>query len=157
MQESYILSCLIYGIDMLTKVAVTLTPVYANIAPEVLVSVPGNARRETLCGTKQIDLEFDAEHGWLEIAFVNKPDDDADMAVIIDKIDFFGISNPKFVWAGIYTPTYPEPWYSQQVEKPPAQLLQQNYMGWNGLWRLDFSVPVFTWIHQTLNLGWVYQ
>lgn len=142
---------------MLTKVAVTLTPKLGKVPPEVFISVPGKVVSETLTTTKRIELEFDAPVGWLEIVFMNKPSDDADMAVIVDKIEFFGISDPKFVWSGVYTPTYPEPWYSQQVEKPPEHLPQQNYLGWNGKWRLDFSVPVFTWMHQTLNLGWVYQ
>jgi hypothetical protein len=125
--------------------------------PEVIVSVPGYSVHETLWKTKQVELEFDNNIGWLEVVFMNKPESDADMAVIIDKIEFFGISDPKFVWAGVYTPEYPEPWYSQQIEKPPAELPRQNYMGWNGRWRLEFSVPVFTWMHKTLNLGWIYQ
>ena len=142
---------------MLTKVAVTLTPKLSKVAPEVFVSVPGRVVRETLWKSQRIELEFDAPVGWLEIVFMNKPEIDQDMAVIIDQVEFFGIEDPKFVWAGVYTPKYPEPWYSQQIEKPPAQLPQQNYMGWNGTWRLDFTVPVFTWMHQTLSLGWVYQ
>jgi hypothetical protein len=142
---------------MLTKIAVTLTPRCGEIAPEVFVSVPGRVVRETLWETRRIELEVDSPFAWLEIVFMNKPEIDQDMAVIIDQVEFFGIEDPKFVWAGVYTPKYPEPWYSQQIEKPPAQLPQQNYMGWNGTWRLDFTVPVFTWMHQTLSLGWVYQ
>lgn len=142
---------------MLTKVAVTLTPHLGKDIPEVFISVPGQVVCETLHTTKRVELEFDAPAGWIEIVFMNKPVDDAAMAVVIDKVEFFGITDPKFVWAGVYTPKYPEPWHSQQIEKPPAQLPQQNYMGWNGTWRLDFSVPVFTWMHKTLNLGWVYQ
>jgi hypothetical protein len=142
---------------MHTKVAVTLTPKPGKIVPEVFISVPGQCVREVLYESKKIKLEFDAPVGWLEIVFMNKPDDDADLAVIIDQIEFFGISDPKFVWAGNYTPSYPEPWYSQQIEKPPKSIPQQNYLGWNGKWRLEFSVPVFTWIHQVQNLGWLYQ
>lgn len=142
---------------MLTKVAITLTPKLGKVPPEVFVSVPGYTVSETLWKTKQINLEFAEAVGWLEVVFANKPDHDANMAVIIDKIEFFGISDPKFIWAGIYTPKYPEPWYSQQKEIPLAELPQQNYMGWNGKWRLDFSIPVFTWMHNTLNLGWIYQ
>jgi len=142
---------------MLTKIAVTLTPVYDKITPEVFLSVPGYTTREILSSTKTIQLEFNAPVGWLEVVFMNKPELDHNMAVSVDKIEFFGISDPRFVWAGVYTPKYPEPWYSQQIEKPPASLPQQNYMGWNGKWRLDFSVPVFTWMHKTMNLGWIYQ
>ena len=142
---------------MLTKVAVTLTPKPSKVAPEVFVAVPGHVVRETLWETKRIELEFDASVGWLEVVFMNKPDLDHDMAVVIDQVEFFGITDPKFVWAGVYSPKYPEPWYSQQPVTPPAKLPQQTYMGWNGCWRLDFTVPVFTWMHQTLNLGWIYQ
>lgn len=142
---------------MLTKVAVTLTPKLSKIAPEVFVSVPGHVVHEILWDTKRIELEFDTPVGWLEVVFMNKPELDQDMAVVIDQVEFFGIADSKFVWAGVYTPKYPEPWHSQQPVKPPAELSQQTYMGWNGRWRLDFTVPVFTWIHQTLNLGWTYQ
>jgi sulfur carrier protein ThiS len=142
---------------MLTKAAITLTPKLGTKPPEVFVSVPGQVVQKTLWQTQRVELEFDAPVGWIEIVFMNKPDNDPDMAVIIDRVEFFGISDPKFVWAGVYTPKYPEPWYSQQTEKPSAKLCQQNYMGWNGCWRLDFDVPVFTWIHRTLNLGWIYQ
>jgi len=142
---------------MLTKVSVTLTPMIGKIPPEVIVSVPGYSVHETLWKTKCIELEFDAPVGYIDIVFMNKLLDDPDTAVIIDKVEFFGISDPRFVWAGVYTPTYPESWYSQQTEKPLAQLTHQNYLGWNGSWRLNFTVPVFTWMHQILNLGWVYQ
>jgi hypothetical protein len=142
---------------MHTKIAIVLTPILNKTPPDVFVSVPGSVVRETLWDTKTIELEFDAPVGWVEVVFMNKPELDHDMAVIVDRVEFFGVSDPKFVWAGVYTPKYPEPWYSEQAEKPPAQLPQQNYMGWNGTWRLDFSVPVFTWMHKTMNLGWIYQ
>ena len=31
-----------------------------------------------------------------------------------------------------------------------------SYLGFNGKWTLTFTVPVFTWIHQTQNQGWIY-
>lgn len=142
---------------MRTKVSITLTPKLNKTAPEVFVSVPGHVVRKILWQTERVELEFDAPVGWLEVVFMNKPELDHDMAVIIDQVDFFGISDPKFVWAGVYSPQYPEPWYSQQINPPAKDLPQHNYLGWNGRWRLDFSVPVFTWMHKTLNLGWIYQ
>jgi hypothetical protein len=142
---------------MLTKLAITLTPKQSTTAPAVVVSIPGHKVYETLQESKRIELEFNESYGWLQVDFSNKPDNDQHMAVIIDKVEFFGISDPRFIWAGIYTPNYPEPWYSQQIEKPPTYHLQQNYLGWNGTWRLDFSIPVFTWMHRVQNLGWIYQ
>lgn len=142
---------------MLTKVAVTISPVLGTTAPEIRISVPGKLVQHELWETKRIELEFDEPQGWLAVAFGNKPAQDLYMAVTIDRVEFFGISDPKFAWAGVYTPQYPEPWFSQQPSPPPATLSSQTYMGWNGVWRLDFTVPVFTWMHKTLNLGWLYQ
>lgn len=141
---------------MLTSLAVTLSPRAGICDPEVLISVPNYSVGELLYRSKRIELEFEHDCGWLEIEFINKPDLDQNMAVVVDQIEFFGITDPRFVWAGVYTPRYPEPWYSQQNPVPAPQLRQQTYLGWNGVWRLDFSVPVFTWMHQTLNLGWLY-
>ena len=155
------LNWLNYGISMATEylvqMAVTLTPKIGNVVPEVQISVPGYSARYVLQHTKKIQLEFTADQGWLDILFFNKVDSDADTAIIIDSIEFFGITDPQFVWTGTYCPIYPEPWHSQQISKPATQLHQQNYLGWNGTWRLDFEVPVFTWIHKIQNLGWIYQ
>ena len=142
---------------MRTEVAITLTPKFNSLPPKVIVAVPGTTLHQELKEPTRIELDFDNSVGWLEVVFSNKPDNNPDMAVIIDQVEFFGISDPKFAWAGIYTPQYPEPWYSQQTPLPAKELAQQTYLGWNGCWRLDFSVPVFTWMHQTLNLGWIYQ
>jgi hypothetical protein len=144
-------------IEFPVKLAVTLTPKLSKTPPSVLVSVPGQIRRVELWETQRIELEFTAPSGWVEVVFYNKPNTDNTMAVIVDKIEFFGISDPKFVWAGVYTPKYPEPWYSQQIPQPAARLHQKNHLGWNGTWRLDFDIPVFTWMHRVQNLGWIYQ
>jgi|688.fasta_scaffold440527_1 hypothetical protein len=156
MPEHYIQNWQMCGTGMLTKVAVELTPKFSDQPPCIVVSVPGHSQQHELRQTETLEFEFDADVGWIELKFMNKPDHDIDMAVIVQSISFFGISDPKFVWAGIYTPKYPEPWYSQQTEPPPEQILSQTYMGWNGVWRLDFSVPVFTWMHKMLNMGWLY-
>lgn len=139
------------------KLAITLTPLLSKTPPWVLISVPGLVHRVELWETRRLELEFTASSGWIEVVFYNKPETDNTMAVIVDKIEFFGISDPKFVWAGVYTPRYPEPWYSQQNPKPAVQLYQKNHLGWNGTWRLDFELPVFTWMHRVQNLGWIYQ
>lgn len=143
--------------EYLVQMALTLTPKIGVAAPEVRVSVPGYSVSRVLHQTQKIQLEFVAATGWLEIEFYNKPELDHDMAVTIDSVEFFGISDPKFLWQGVYSPEYPEPWYSQQSPTPAAALPACNYMGWNGRWRLDFDVPVFGWIHQIQDLGWVYQ
>lgn len=132
------------------KIRVTLEPV-GN--PWVSVDVDGRGRTQQLTETTEFDLEFDSQDRCsLKIEHSKKADNDPTTAVIIKQISFFGITNPKFIWAGIYYPDYPE----YYADKTPA-LPGQGYLGWNGVYRLEFSVPVFTWIHQVQNLGWLYQ
>jgi hypothetical protein len=84
------------------------------------------------------------------------PDKGLDKAVIIESVSFFGISDPKFAWTGVYEPKYPEPWYSEQAVRPDAVLKNHNYLGWNGVWSIQIQVPAFLWMHQLLGLGWIY-
>ncbi|CAB4138224.1 hypothetical protein UFOVP328_417 [uncultured Caudovirales phage] len=110
----------------------------------------------------RFDFETDQAQEYITVEFLNKqntdtvPEQGLDKAVIVRTVDFFGIQDPKFVWAGVYEPRYPEPWASQQTTLEPV-LKNYNYLGWNGKWTLTFDVPVFTWIHQVQNLGWIYR
>jgi hypothetical protein len=92
----------------------------------------------------------------LQIILVDKRDQEA---VVIQQVSFFGITDPKFTWAGVYKPVYPEPWATEQktagIELQP-QLCPHTYLGWPGTWTLTFDVPVFSWIHKIQDLGWIY-
>lgn len=99
----------------------------------------------------------------LSVTFSGKSNHDTvlgkDKAIIVQSLDFHGIQDDRFVWQGIYRPTYPEPWYGQQISNGivlPETLSGQNYLGWNGVWQLHFTMPIFTWIHQVQDLGWIY-
>lgn len=132
------------------KMRVTLEPVGQ---PWVDVDCEGWGRIQKLTETTDFDFEFDAQdHCCLKIEHFKKSDLDPTTAVIIKQISFFGISDPRFIWQGIYYPDYPDH-YADKKSPLPAQ----DYLGWNGVYLLQFSVPVFAWIHQTLSLGWVYQ
>ena len=144
------------GIEYPVRLAVELTPVVGHTSPEVLISTPGHKIHTLLDQFDRFELSFTESSAWLEIQMINKSSTDHDMAVIINKIEFFGISDPKFIWLGQYTPEYPEPWFSQQQSTPQPVLTNVTYLGWNGTWRLDFGAPVFTWIHQVQNLGWIH-
>lgn len=112
-----------------------------------------------------IDQYIDSGESSLAIKFHNKSPQDTvieknlDKAVIIDRIAFNKVESPQFVWQGSYTPEYHPEWYQQQITQglvPEPVLKYHNYLGWNGEWKLTFSVPIFTWIHQIQNLGWIY-
>lgn len=138
------------------QMVLTLEPVQT---PWVQVSVGNHNHRQQLTQPTDFSFVFDWPQGAcsLVVEHFDKTAQDAVTAVIVKRIELFGISDPKFVWAGVYRPNYPEPWFSQQTIVPPAVLPQHNYLGWNGQWQLDFTVPVFVWMHRTLGLGWLYQ
>lgn len=145
--------------------SVWLKPVWHNDPPLIKLGIDNNVEQISL--TEPTEFKFnqtlDSGEHTLTIEFLNKIDSDTqfhlglDKAVIVDKIVFFGINDPKFVWQGKYTPQYPERWVSQQSTPPSKILLMHNYLGWNGVWKLQFQLPIFTWIHQVQDLGWIYQ
>jgi len=75
---------------------------------------------------------------------------DPSTALIVDEIKFDGLSNFKFVCEGVYRPIYPK--YIDGA----AELPNNNYLAWNGVWTLDFTLPIYTWIHNIDGLGWIY-
>lgn len=95
----------------------------------------------------------------LSIELYNKSEMDREQALQILDLSLGRIQSQQFVWQGVYRPRYPEPWASEQREQGidlPPELHRTDYLGWNGVWCLVFSCPVFTWIHRTENLGWIY-
>jgi hypothetical protein len=150
----------------LVKLAVTLEPVWHQDPPRIRLGIDTNTTELDLRKTCTINFEFESDQSCtLAVEFLNKQDSDTipelglDKAVIIRSVSFFGIQDPKFAWAGVYEPTYPEPWASQQRlsgNTLQKQLTNHTYLSWNGKWTLTFEVPVFTWVHKTQNLGWIY-
>jgi hypothetical protein len=136
------------------EMSVTLRPVNR---PWVNISVDRTVQQIQLVDTQTFYFDFLASaSSALTVQHFGKDINDSETAVEIVDIGFFGISDPKFVWAGKYCPDYPEPWYSEQIVKPAPLLKNHTYLCWNGKWTLTFDVPVFTWIHKTQNLGWIY-
>ena len=91
------------------------------------------------------------ETALLEIEHYGKDELDPTTALIVDQLQFNGITNPKFVYQGIYYPTYPK-----HLANKDSTVPHQTYLAWNGVWRLEFTLPIYTWIHKTLDLGWIY-
>ena len=151
-----------------TRIDLWLTPKINQEPPEIIVSFDqgtvyqGPLTKSTCFG---IDQEISAGEQGLTIEFTNKKNTDTDLvtgvdkAVVIDRIVFNAIESPKFVWAGVYRPEYPESWAVEQRQKGVVlkqHLTDHNYLGWNGKWTLTFTAPVFTWIHNLEDLGWIY-
>jgi hypothetical protein len=154
MPGKFILSWQKFGIVMATEhlvqMCVTLRPIGQ---PWVKVSANSMTKAQQLTDVKDFVFEFAANGSSnLVVEHHNKDVNDVDTAVEIVNVSFFGISDPRFVWAGVYYPDYPK-----HYPDKTSPLLGHGYLGWNGVYRLEFSVPVFTWIHQIQNLGWLYQ
>lgn len=131
------------------KLSVTLSPVGT---PNVKLKVKDQITDALLLTQTTFDFQFDADSpAYFQIEHYGKKDKDPITAVKIDSIAFFGISDPKFIWAGTYYPSYP----SHYVDGASA-ITNTTYMGWNGIYVLEFTVPVFTWMHKLQGLGLIY-
>jgi hypothetical protein len=145
------------------EIEICLSPVQHTEAPQYRITAENSILHGHLLSTTTFNLSIEAEQkSKITVEFLNKKDTDTvpeqglDKAIVIEWIKFFGISDPRFVWEGVYCPSYPELWYNQQSTPPPNRLKNTNYLGWNGTWTLDFDVPIFTWIHRIQNHGWLY-
>ena len=138
----------------LVKLSITLRPVDH---PNIRVGVNGDLLTVALDKTQTMDFEFTSDKDCqLTVELVDKKDQEA---VVVESVRFFGITDPKFAWSGVYEPQYPEPWATQQHNQGVVlkqHLSPHTYLSWPGKWTLTFGVPVFTWIHRVQNLGWIY-
>ena len=129
--------------------------------PLVRVQLADQCRQQQIRQVTEFEFAVQAQQSvTLKIELLEKSDLDAATAVNIERIEIFGISDPRFVWAGQYCPTYPEPWATQQREAGHELLpvlTNQTYLGWRGTWQLTIALPAFAWIHQQQNLGVVYR
>ena len=69
-------------------------------------------------------------------------------SIEIDEIDLGGL-----VYEGVYKPTYPEPWATQQVDagnKLPETLKNVTQIGHNGTWTFTFESPFYMWLLENL-------
>ncbi len=78
---------------------------------------------------------------------------DRDQLLHIKSIEIDDIDIGSLVFDGIYTPIYPEPWYSQQVKanKMPEQSFKNaTTLGHNGTWEIGFTTPFYMWLLENL-------
>jgi len=155
--------------NFLLDCKILLKPVWHDDLPEVSVKLnQRNYFSGKLAEVTEISIKENLPEGkhFLSVDFLNKnnadtiPGTDLDKAVVIESIEFNKIHSPRFVWNGIYKPIYPDEWADQNAQNGitlPGEIQFCNYLGWNGTWRLDFTAPIFTWIHQIENHGWLYE
>lgn len=144
------------SIQHTVKLEITLRPTTTEPA-QVLIAVDKDQRLLTVDQPTTINFDYTAKtHSQLIVELINQQ---AQEGVEIVGVSLFDITDPKFAWTGVYTPIYPEPWATQQQNQGVVlkqHLCPHTYLSWPGKWTLTFTVPVFTWIHQVQDLGWVY-
>ena len=113
-----------------------------------------------------IEFEHEAEEGNKSILIIKRSGKTANQTVINDKGDILKdqllniksmeideIDIGALIYAGVYTPEYPEPWASQQREAGVE--LQESFknvsqIGHNGEWRFEFASPFYMWLIENL-------
>ena len=145
------------------NLSILVNPIWFNTPPTIRIGLNGVMENVTLDKETWFDYNYTSVSATdkLQVEFYGKTNNytdvvgNRDTAVIIEQVKFNGISSPKFAWAGIYTPQYPLHYLKDNPTSATA-LSPHTYLGWNGTWTLEFTVPVFTWIHQIEGLGWIY-
>ena len=106
---------------------------------------------------RQFDIEHDFNDGAHTISLIMSSMDDHMLE--IESLSFEDISTDRMIWSGIYTPIYPTLWSDEQHQlgiKLEENVTGYTAFGWDGIWQLHFTTPIFTWIHHLEKLGWIY-
>lgn len=115
----------------------------------------------TLTGIEEKTFEFgqvldDGEH---TLTINHDYSGDSIMAMVIEKIEMEEIDLGVLTYNGVYTPTYPEPWYSDECAagRVPKETIGGGadgsscmFMGWEGRYDLKFSTPLYEWLLESI-------
>jgi hypothetical protein len=125
------------------RISVLLEPIGS---PMIRVSCGGNTKTMRSFNSQSwIDFKFEQEDGpaRLSVELFDKLPHDSTTAVIVKQIKLNDIEHLQNTYQGMY--------YPHNMESK-----RDTYLAWNGVWTLDFTVPVYTWMHKTQGLGWIY-
>lgn len=124
------------------RLSILLEPVGS---PDVVITCGGQKTEIILTTHRSFYYEYTKQEGpdTLTIEHRNRHPHDGVTAVIVKTISMNGITHMQNTYQGMYYPYEGEP-------------RRTNYIDFNGIWVLNFTVPVYTWMHKTQNLGWIY-
>ena len=107
---------------------------------------------------KTLEVEFAVDDGDHNLTIENLYTPNLESAIIIDSIVLDDIDLGVILYKGEYTPTYPEPWYTDETNagRPPKSIIggadghtdsdDPLSMGWLGTYSLKFSTPLYKWL-----------
>lgn len=151
---------------MATSISVLINPIWFGRVPTFRIGLDNQLVEHTITepqwfeftcgitGTRQLTIEHYGKVKSDTDVVNNK-----DTAIIVEQIRLNELTSPRFVWAGVYQPEYPDYYVKEQLKQNKvleSKLSPHTYLGWNGVWTLDFTLPIYTWIHKIENLGWIY-
>ena len=124
------------------RIEVLLEPIGV---PDVVITCNDQRTETILTEPTWIKFNFESQQksNQLTVEHRNRKPNDGVTAVVVKSVLLNGINGSKITYQGIYYPENKEP-------------LRDTYIAWNGIWVLDYTVPVYTWIHKIQNLGWIY-
>jgi hypothetical protein len=124
-----------------------------NVRVSILLEPVGNPDVVVSCGQQQqeliineptrVDFVYSQEQGPSRLTVKHRNRQDNTTAVIVKSVKLNDIDHIQNTYQGIYYPIGMEP-------------RRDTYIAWEGSWILDFTVPVYTWMHITQGLGWIY-
>jgi hypothetical protein len=137
--------------------SITLAPIgYNNRWPEFYLKIDEALQDQGVLQeqrTYNFDVALEDGVHSINVGLLNKVDTDTivinnkivnDMALIVDSIVIEGYEFKDFLYRAVYSPVGREQSCS-------------SYLSWNGEWKLEFTTPIFTWLHETQHLGWIYE
>lgn len=107
----------------------------------------------------EIEFELSLEDGPHTFTVEHTFSESAPCALVIDKIEIDDIDIGVLTYQGVYTPTYPEPWYSDEVAagRTPKEKIGEGddgsaclFMGWEGRYDLKFATPLYEWLLESI-------
>ena len=106
--------------------------------------------------TLERDLRPGSHKIWIRVGDQDLFAQDPHMALIIKSVRFQYLSD-EFAVYSCYAPQYPDHWIMENLAhgRHLPNVIHSNYLGWPGLWWVDFDTPIYAWLHQKLNLGWL--
>lgn len=140
------------------KIKIELKPLIVKTIPNVKIMIDGHTHFDLFLSkpsTHRINASLERGKHKLRIIFTNKNyreiSRDKDMAIKVAHVGFQNLED-NFHSSSFYRPIYP---MDIDTDAKQSEIIHSDYLGWNGEYFINFETPIYHWIHEKLNLGWL--